>query len=325
MKKKWLELVIRTTSLGSEVVTAVLDELDLQGVVIEDRADVIRDQGREGDWDYIDESIIENMDEDVLVKGYICNDSMAKDTIRRLREKLIHLKYDADMIDLGPATMEVREVDREDWANNWKKWYKPMLIGKKVVVRPTWEPYGAKPGEVVIDMDPGMAFGNGSHETTRMCVQLLEKRLKPGMRVMDMGCGTAILGIAAAKLGAKKVVCIELDAKAAEIAAQNVALNHEEEKIEVFHGDVLQKNKEWKNAKAWKDCNLVLANIIADTIMAIAPGVHEKLTPGGVFIASGIIREREDEVFKSLESVGFVEMEKAHMGEWTAICAKKAG
>ncbi len=108
--------------------------------VIEDRADVIRDQGREGDWDYIDESIIENMDEDVLVKGYICNDSMAKDTIRRLREKLIHLKYDADMIDLGPATVEVREVDREDWANNWKKWYKPMLIGKKVVVRPTWEP-----------------------------------------------------------------------------------------------------------------------------------------------------------------------------------------
>lgn len=204
-------------------------------------------------------------------------------------------------------------MHEEDWANNWKKYYKPTKVGEKIVVKPIWEEYEPKEGELVLELDPGMAFGTGEHETTRMCIQALEKFTKKDSVVFDVGCGSGILAIAAAKLGAKKAIGVDLDPVAVESAKENVGFNNLDN-IEILEGNLI----EVIDGKA----DIVVANIIAEVICILTEDVSRVIKPGGYFITSGIIHDRVDMVTDKLKECGF-EVEKINKdGEWNCIIAK---
>ena len=216
-------------------------------------------------------------------------------------------------LDLGEAKVEHEKMHEEDWANTWKQYYKPSKVGEKIVVKPIWEDYEAKDGELVVDLDPGMAFGTGTHETTRMCIQALERYVKEESTVFDVGCGSGILAIAAAKLGAKLAVGVDLDPVAVESSIENVGYNNLKN-IEILHGNLV----EVIDGKA----DIVVANILAEIICILTDDVKRVLKGGGVFITSGIIHDRVDMVCEKLEATGFEVIEKNRDGEWNCIVAK---
>lgn len=216
-------------------------------------------------------------------------------------------------IDTGLAKVESEKMHEEDWANNWKKYYKPTKIGERIVVKPIWEEYDAKENELVLELDPGMAFGTGTHETTRMCIQALDKYVKEDSTIFDVGCGSGILAIAAAKLGAKKAIGVDLDPVAVESANENVGLNNLNN-IEILYGNLV----EVIDGKA----DIVVANIIAEVICILTEDVKRVLKKDGYFITSGIIHDRVDMVTKKLEEVGFEVLEINKDGEWNCIVAK---
>ena len=216
-------------------------------------------------------------------------------------------------IDLGEAKVEHEKMHEEDWANTWKQYYKPSKVGEKIVVKPIWEEYEAKDGELVVDLDPGMAFGTGTHETTRMCIQALERYVKEESTVFDVGCGSGILAIAAAKLGAKLAVGVDLDPVAVESSIEIVGYNNLNN-IEILHGNLV----EVIDGKA----DIVVANILAEIICILTDDVKRVLKDGGVFITSGIIHDRVDMICEKLEATGFEVVEKNRDGEWNCIVAK---
>ena len=216
-------------------------------------------------------------------------------------------------IDLGEAKVEHEKMYEEDWANTWKQYYKPSKVGEKIVVKPIWEEYEQKEGELVVNLDPGMAFGTGTHETTRMCIQALEKYVKEESTVFDVGCGSGILAIAAAKLGAKLAVGVDLDPVAVESSIENVGYNNLNN-IEILHGNLV----EVIDGKS----DIVVANILAEIICILTDDVKRVMKDGGVFITSGIIHDRVDMVCEKLEATGFEVIEKNRDGEWNCIVAK---
>jgi ribosomal protein L11 methyltransferase len=208
--------------------------------------------------------------------------------------------------------------DDQDWAHNWKKYYKPFAISKRMVVKPIWEDINAWPdfrnAEIIIDIDPGMAFGSGTHETTSLCMKAIEKYTKPEDSFVDIGCGSGILGIAAAKLGAGKGILIDIDASACKIARENVMSNRVEDQLEVIQGDLLE------NISAKVD--FAVANIFAEIIISVTGDVHKILKNQGIFIASGIIKEKEELVVSYLTEHGFDILDITRDGGWIAIVSK---
>ena len=218
-------------------------------------------------------------------------------------------------IDTGEASVEITQVDDEDWANSWKAYYKPSKIGEKIVVKPTWEEYEKQEGDIVVELDPGMAFGTGTHETTTMCIQALERNVKNDSVVFDIGCGSGILGISAAKLGACKVIGVDLDPVAVKVSKENIELNEVSNAMEARYGNLMDVVTE--------KADIVVANIIADIIVLLSEGVGQFLVPNGVFISSGIILDKIDMVKNALIKNKFEILEVNTMGEWAAIVSKK--
>ena len=311
----WIKMTIRTTTEGAELVTALLMELGINGAMIEDKNDIALNQRPEGQWDIIDEAIAQRMDDDVLVSSYIAGDERAQDTIAHVRESLVRLSRLDVGFDKGKLTLEVSSIDDEDWAENWKSQYKPFRLGSHFVVKPTWEHYLAQPGDQILEIDPGMAFGTDTHETTGMCVALAEQYVKPGDRVIDVGTGTGILAIAAAYMGAQDVLAIDIDPVAVRVARDNIVLNGLEGRITAREGDLLEAVDEV--------ADVVIANIIADVICLLAEPVKAHIRPGGLFICSGIARERQDEVLDALNAAGYADLDVRNQGEWAAICARR--
>ena len=309
---QWREISVHTTTEGADMISAVLMELGAVGTEIVDRNDV-PDPDKPGVyWELYDKKILENMPEDVLVKGWFEQDSNVEDTLRRLREAL-NMIAGMDMgLDFGTLAIDQEHVKDEDWAEEWKKYYKPFRIGTHLVVKPTWEAYTAQPDDIVIELDPGMAFGTGTHETTNMCMQLLEKHLKDGMRVMDVGTGSGILAIAAAKLGANNILAIDIDPDAVKVAIENVALNGAEEQVRVVVGDLCKSEA--------MPCELAVANIVADAICMLAGPMTRHLEKDGLLICSGIIREKEQQVMDAAIEAGYKLHDRIEKGEWVALC-----
>ena len=283
----------------------------MQGVAIEDPEDILgREQGPLT-WDFADINVLEHKGKVAVVKAYFAEEDNIEDVLEYVNERLTELKEMG--LDLGEAKVEHEKMHEEDWANTWKQYYKPTKVGEKIVVKPIWEEYEAKDGELVVDLDPGMAFGTGTHETTRMCIQSLEKYVKEDSNVFDVGCGSGILAIAAAKLGAKLAVGVDLDPVAVESSIENVGYN-KLKNIEILHGNLV----EVIDGKA----DIVVANILAEIICILTDDVKRVLKDGGVFITSGIIHDRVDMVCEKLEATGFEVMEKNRDGEWNCIVAK---
>lgn len=311
---EWMEVAVHTTTQGSDLVSMLLMQHGAAGTAIEDRNDVPDPSKPHGYWELIDQSLIDSMPEDVLVKGWLPLDERLSDNLTAIREQLSALPALNPEADLGTLSLDTNQVDEQDWAECWKKFYKPFRAGRTLVVKPTWEPYEAQPGDRVIQMDPGMAFGAGTHETTGLCLSLLEEYVKPGMRVMDVGTGSGILAIGAALLDASYVLAIDIDPVAVKVACENVAQNGLEKEIRVMEGDLVKDVQE--------TFDLCLANILADVICFLSLPLKDKIRPGGIFICSGIIRDREQDVLNALNASGYTVLDKQYRGEWVAIVSR---
>ena len=311
MDGTWIEVRVITKSEALEPVSGIFYSLDCKGVAIEDPEDILgREQGPLT-WDFADINVLEHKGKFAVVKAYFAEEDNIEEILGYVIEKLVELKEMG--IDLGEAKVEHEKMYEEDWANTWKQYYKPSKVGEKIVVKPIWEEYEQKEGELVVNLDPGMAFGTGTHETTRMCIQALEKYVKEESTVFDVGCGSGILAIAAAKLGAKLAVGVDLDPVAVESSIENVGYNNLN-KIEILHGNLV----EVIDGKS----DIVVANILAEIICILTDDVKRVMKDGGVFITSGIIHDRVDMVCEKLEATGFEVIEKNRDGEWNCIVAK---
>ena len=268
------------------------------GIMIEDYSDI------EGcKWDYIDTEILAKDRSVVSVSGYIAEQT---DIIPVLEQLKLLLPAD--------AKVEVISVKQSDWANNWKKYYKPVHVGKNIVIKPSWEKYEKKPGEVVAELDPGMAFGTGTHETTTMCMELLE-RYAAGKTILDVGCGSGILSIVAMLLGAKSALGVDIDPVAVDVATENGEKNGLTSPGYVIKLGNLADDIEGKY-------DIAVANIVAEAIIMLAPDVKKFIAQDGIFICSGIIEDRIDDVKQKLTQYGYDIKEVIHRGEWAAMLCK---
>ncbi|QUH21117.1 50S ribosomal protein L11 methyltransferase [Alkaliphilus sp. B6464] len=311
---KWIEVSIKTTTEAVEAVANVLYDAGVSGVVIEDPYDIILVNSDEKAWDYVDESLID-LEQGAIVKGYIPESSDLVEKIDLIEQSISTLPEFG--LNIGTGEVSTLEVNEEDWSTSWKKYYKPTKIGKDIVIKPTWEQYEAQEGEIIIEMDPGMAFGTGTHETTMMCVQQLEERISKESTVFDIGCGSGILSIVAAKLGAEKVIGVDFDEVAVNVAKKNVVENKVDGAVEIRHGNLMDVVKE--------KADIVVANIIADIIILLSKDIKGFLNSDGLFIASGIILDKIDEVEKNLAVNGLEVIQVETLGEWAVIVSKVKG
>lgn len=314
MSNTWIEIKIKTTTEAVEAITNILYENGAQGAMIEDPKDFLFQKANEYDWDYVEEDVFNKDDENVYIKTYISEENDVLTFIESIKIRISELKNYG--IDVGAGEVNTDVVNEEDWANNWKKYYKPTKIGKKIIIKPEWEDYDEQTGDLVVHMNPGMAFGTGNHETTSMCIENLEKYVKQESVVFDIGCGSGILGIVAAKLGAKNVLGIDIDEMAVKVANENIKKNFVNDKMTAIAGDLTSKIDE--GAKA----DIIVANIIADIIIKMSSQVKNILSKDGIFISSGIILAKVDEVIRNLENNGFVILNVIKKGEWACIIAK---
>ena len=312
----WMEITVLTTTAGADMVSQILMDAGSSGTMIEDKNDVALNQRPEGQWDIIDEEIARRIGDDVKVTGYYEVDAALNDRVRLVEGEIRRVR-DMDLgFDAGKLEILQQTFAGEDWAESWKKSFKPLRLGSHMIVKPGWADCEILPGDKVIEIDPGMAFGTGAHETTGMCVELVEKYVTPGATAIDVGTGTGILAIAAAHMGARDVLAIDIDRVAVRVAAENVRINGFEGTIRCEAGDLL------KSVDARAD--VVIANIIADVIIMMAAPVKAHIRDGGVFICSGISVERRQDVLDALDAAGYELLDARGRGGWCAMAACKA-
>lgn len=309
----WTEVTVKTTTEAVEAISNILMEERCGGVMIEDPKDFLFQKKNELDWDYVEEEVFNKSHEDgVLIKTYIPEERNVLELVETVKARISQLPSFG--LDIGEGTVSLTNVNESDWANEWKKYYKPTKVGKQIVIKPSWEEYEKQDGDLVIELDPGMAFGTGTHETTSMCIRELENYVDDTKEVFDIGCGSGILAIAAAKLGAKHVVAGDLDEVAVKVSKENCKINNVSDIVTVKHGSLF----EVVDSKA----DVIVANIIADIIKLLAKDVAEFLNEDGIFISSGIILAKIDEVCEALEANGFEIVKVERLGEWSAIVSK---
>ena len=322
---KYREISVFTTEAGLDAVCARFSMLGMEQLEIvqgrEEIADFLQKSAKY--WDFAD------MDElcagEPCVKAYIDDDDNdeADATIASLKASLAELKTMQLGFDIGSLNTVVQTVDDSVWLNAWKEAYKPFPVGNRLLVRPSWEDDFDADGRSVLSLDPGMAFGTGSHPTTRMCLEYIDDFVKDGDSVVDLGCGSGILSIAALILGAKDAIAVDIDPIAETIAYENAALNGiGKDRYTVLTGDVLTDNALRSKIES-KRYPIVTANIVASVIIALAPYAAKLLEDGGKFITSGIIDSREDEVVAALTAAGLNIIEIRRGGDWRAILAEK--
>ena len=311
---KWTEVLIKVDPQAVEAVTDILYGLGAQGVAIDEPVDVERLREDELYWDYIDEKLLENDTEETKIMAYFSEEETnLPEKIAVIKEKIRNLTEFG--LSIGSGTVELSNVNQEDWESAWKQYFKPVHVTDRIVVKPEWEEYSPQEGEIVIEIDPGMAFGTGTHETTSMCINQIEKNLKSGDTVIDIGCGSGILSMAAVLLGAQRATGVDLDPVAVRVALENVELNNLQDKIEILHGNLTDVIRE--------KADIVVANIMADIILILLEDVRAFIKDDGLFISSGIIQEKRAAVEARLLEKNFRIVEVETKGEWCAITAQK--
>ena len=310
---QWAEVSVDTSHEATDLVSEILQELGAAGVVIEDPA-LLNEYIRSGLWDYTDLKESEET-EVVRVKAYWALDEELEGKLQNLSERLASLAQHG--IDKGAGAVSWKAVADEDWAETWKEFFHTEKIGARTVIKPTWEEYEAKAGEIVVELDPGAAFGTGQHATTSLCIRALEDLVRPGMTVFDVGTGSGVLAIVAAKLGAKRVEAVDFDPVAVRVARENVRQNGAEDVVRTERSDLLKS--------VAGEADLIIANIIADIIVRLFGEVKGSLVAGGTMLLSGIIEDRLADVVEAAGRHGFsvekIEQEKG----WAAVIVKGGG
>ena len=316
---EWTEVNIYTASEGIELLCTKLMDIGIKGFVIQDAGDFNEFlENKDGKWDYIDEDLMGLSDCETRITVYLPSNSQGADMLLSIRAMLAELKEaDTDGI-YGRLEAELSSIREEDWANNWKQYFKPVKIGEKLVIKPSWEEYENDGSRIILEIDPASSFGTGQHHTTRLCLELLEKSLKSGDRILDMGCGSGILSIGAMLLGAESAVAVDIEQNAAETAMENAVKNNiSPEKYETFYGNILTDEKLADRIDAKYD--VIAANIVADVLIAMKDHFLRYIKNGGILIVSGIIEERMHEVIGALEGVGFSDPEINVKEGWAAV------
>lgn len=315
---RWNKFTIETITEAEDLVAATLGELGIQGVEIEDKQPLTREECQEMFVDLLPEG---PEDDGVAYVSFYLEEEEDKDRIlAEVEQALAELKTYAD---IGPGSVTGSQTEDKDWINNWKEYFHQFFVDDILIV-PSWEqPQGEKPGTMVIHMDPGTAFGTGMHETTQLCIRQLKKYVKPGTRLLDVGTGSGILGIIGCKLGADQVLGTDLDPCAISAVRENLLANHvPKEKFQLIIGNIITDSQVQKQAVR-ESYDLVTANILADVLVPLSPVAADYLKEGGFYITSGILDQKEEEVRRAVEQAGMAIVETTRQGEWVSLTAKK--
>jgi ribosomal protein L11 methyltransferase len=315
---KWNKYRLATTTEAVDLISYTLAEMGIEGIEIEDKVPLSEEDKKRM---FID--LLPDLDEDdgkAYVSFYI---EPEKDHDSTLEEVLAAVRELADFVDIGEATIEKSQTEDIDWLNNWKKYWKPFKVDEHIIIKPTWETVEDVPEDtLVVELDPGTAFGTGTHHTTRLCITQLKKYMQPGQNILDVGCGSGILSIIALLLGAENATATDVDVHAVEAAVENARVNGIGEDVyTVLTGDVIS-DEAFRHEVGEHKFDIVLANIFAEIIIPLSGVVKEMMKPGALFITSGIIDEREEDVRKALTENGFEIMEVTHSGGWVSFTAK---
>lgn len=311
---KWTEVAVKFEQGLEELITNKLYTMEIEGLAVEDPRHIESLEQRPEDWDYIDEELIQKKlesikDDRITIKVYFSEDEIVEDKIAEIKELLRDV-----VVEEKPIEVTTNNVESKDWSENWKKYYKTTRVGEKLIIKPSWEEYEELDGDIVVELDPGMAFGTGTHETTSMCAEAIEKYITSKDKLLDIGTGSGILSIIAAKFGAKTVLGVDLDDDAVRVAKENVEKNSVEDIVEIREGDLF-KMIEGKS-------DIIVANIMAEIIAGMCYDVKKYLKDKGIFISSGIILERIGLVENALLDAGFEVLEINRKNEWACIVAK---
>lgn len=315
---KWNKYRLATTTEAVDLISYTLAEMGIEGIEIEDKVPLSEEDKKRMFIDLLPD--LEEDDGKAYVSFYI---EPEKDHDSTLEEVLAAVRELADFVDIGEATIEKSQTEDIDWMNNWKKYWKPFKVDEHIIIKPTWETVeNVLEDTLVVELDPGTAFGTGTHHTTRLCITQLKKYMQPGQEVLDVGCGSGILSIIALLLGAKEASATDVDIHAVEAAVENARVNGIESDVyTVLTGDVIS-DADFRHKVGEHKFDMVLANIFAEIIIPLSGVVKEMMKPGALFITSGIIDEREEDVRKALTENGFEIMEVTHSGGWVSFTAR---
>lgn len=320
----WTEVTIYTTTDGIEIINGALLKIGINDAVIED-ASVFEDflHNETLNWDYFDEELAKMQECESCIKVYLADNNQGKQSLIEIEKFIEGLKEEFKETDLGRLKIETRILNDEDWANNWKQYFKPFTVSDKIIIKPSWEELTeSSDGKTVLEIDPGMSFGTGQHHTTRLCIEQLVKHMKAGTEVLDMGCGSGILSIASILLGADKATGVDIDENAVRTAKENAALNNiYEDRFTVYCGDVTG-DEGLQNAIGCNRYDMIAVNIIAQIIMGMSFTFPKFLKKGGLVIASGIIKKYVNDVVEDFKALGFEILEINNSEEWVSITAR---
>ena len=318
---KFHKITVHASSLGVEFIQGVLMGAEAECFEIIDPTDLQELLDTQYvPFDYVDDALLETKDDEPMVRVYLADNSQGREKMEFILEGIEALRNETEF-DLGSLKTEISETDDSEWADNWKEFFHPLPIGNSFVVKPTWEDWEGE-DRIVLEIDPESSFGSGQHETTSLCLEALEDISLEGVSVLDMGCGSGILGIGALLLGAKDVLAVDIDKNAVDIAVKNANLN-KVENFEGLCGNILADQSVYEKVTS-KKYGVILANIVADVIIAMAPTFKKVLEDDGILICSGIISPRKGEVLTSLAENGFALTGIGEKNDWVAITCTKA-
>ena len=318
----WTEVNIYTTTEGIDPVCGCLLRIGVTGFVIRDAKDFeefLND--KTGNWDYIDDDLMNLKDCETCVTVYLPDNSQGVDMLAAIRSEMVALGGRDEDKAFGRLAVELANVREEDWANNWKQYFKPLSVGNKLVIKPSWEEYNKTDDRIILEIDPASSFGTGQHNTTQLCLELIEKNLNKGDRLLDLGCGSGILSIASILLGAEEVTAVDIDQNSVKIAKENAEKNNiAAEKYTAYCGNVIDDNELVE--KIGGEYDVIAANIVADVLIAMSPLFEKFVKKGGTLILSGIISERCHEVINAVKAKGYTLVEQREENDWVAVSFK---
>lgn len=315
----WTEVNIYTATEGIDILCASLMDIGIKGFVVKDSSDFKEFlENKDGKWDYIDDDLMDLSNCETCITVYLPDNSQGMEMMISLRALLKQIKSNDENNVFGRLELELLQVKEEDWANNWKQYFKPLKIGNRLLVKPSWEECGNIDERVVLEIDPASSFGTGQHNTTKLCLELLEESLNSGDRVLDLGCGSGILSIGAMLLGASEITAVDIEQNAVETAIENAKKNNiSQDKYTAYCGDIISNHELCE--KIGGEYDLITANIVADVLIAMSSLFRKKLNNNGILIISGIIIERKDEVVNTVVESGFKVIETAEGDGWAAV------